>query len=304
MIRLFCIFGLLTLLSACSSTSPSTPVDAQVLLRASNAWDGSPYTRYATGQPELSLLKIRIAADTTLDWHRHPAPNAGYLLKGDLTVETREGRQIHLRAGDTLAEVVDRVHRGRSGSQGAELIVFYAGTPGQALSEVERDNETPPAASPTALSRLLDSIDQRLDIAEAVALHKWDGGLPVEAPEREQQVIASAKEKAREHGLDAQRTSNFFSDQIEASKLLQYGALSAWHAEGRAPDDERLDLHSRLRPQLDQLQQQLIERLVAFDQEPPPGCEQLLAQSLGKRDSDPQRALALIRASARLCEAS
>ncbi len=137
MIRSTCLFGLLALLSACSGIPPANPVDVQLLLRTSNAWDGSPYTHYPSGPPELSVLKIRIAADTALAWHRHPIPNAGYVLNGELTVETPEGRQVQVRAGDALAEIADGVHRGRAGSQGAELIVFYAGSPGQALSEIQ-----------------------------------------------------------------------------------------------------------------------------------------------------------------------
>ena len=138
--RLF-LLGSLALLSACSSTPATQPVDAQVLLRTSTAWDGSPYPDYPTGSPELSLLKIRIAPDTSLDWHHHPAPNAGYLLAGDLRVETRDGREKHLRAGEALAELTGIVHRGHSGSRGAELIVFYAGSPGLPLSVIAVEEE-------------------------------------------------------------------------------------------------------------------------------------------------------------------
>lgn len=304
MLRLLSLFGMLTLLSACTTSSPTPPVDAQTLLRASNAWDGSPYPDYAKGRPELSLLKIRIAPDTTLDWHRHSSPNAAYLLQGDLLVETPDGRQRHLHAGEALAEVVDAVHRGRSGKHGAELIAFYAGSPGLALSEIEQEKTDSFLPVPNVLSSLLDGIEQRLDLAEAVALHKWDSGHPVEAEDREQQVITAARDKASQHGLDQQRTADFFADQIEANKLLQYGALSTWHAEGRATDAERLDLHSQLRPRLDRLRDELLARLAAFDQQPPPRCERTLAQNLRERGGDPRRALALVRASGRLCEAS
>lgn len=308
MIRRLSLIGLLALLGACSTTPAISTTETQVLLRTSTAWDGSPYPAYPAGPAELSLLKIHIAPDTTLDWHRHPSPNAGYLLSGELQVENREGRQIRLQAGDALAEVMDRVHRGRSGKRGAELVVFYAGVPGLPLAEKEQDTAAPvqPFATqpPTVLNALLDSIEHRLDMAEAVALHKWDNGQAIQADRRERQVIEQARQRAADHGLDELRATNFFADQIEANKLLQYGALSGWHTEGRAPDIERRDLGSQLRPRLDHLRDEMLTRLEAFDQDKPPRCEQVLAQALEQRGGEPLRVAALIRASGRLCEAS
>lgn len=141
MIKRLFLVGSLALIGACSSAPATKPVDAQLLLRTTTAWDGSPYTDYPAGSPELSLLKIRIAPGTSLDWHSHPAPNAGYLLAGELRVETRDGREKRLRAGEALAEVTGVVHRGHAGSRGAELVVFYAGSPGLPLSEIAAEEE-------------------------------------------------------------------------------------------------------------------------------------------------------------------
>lgn len=309
MIRHLFLLSLLALLGACTSLPPANPVESQVLLRASNAWDGSPYPDYPAGRPELSVLKIRVAPNTSLDWHRHPAPNTGYLLAGDLRVETREGREVHVRAGEALAEVVDVVHRGHAGSDGAELVVFYAGIPGMPLAEKEPFPiglaQAMPTPIPAALGALLDSIEQRLDIAEQVALHKWGTGQAVEAMDRERQVIGNVRSQAARHGLGEQRVVGFFTDQIEANKLLQYGALSAWHSDGRAPEQlPRQDLTNQLRPRLDRLRDQLLEHLATFDQQKPPRCEQVLAQAIQQRDTDPLRSAALTRASGRLCEES
>lgn len=79
--------------------------------------------------------------------------------------------------------------------------------------------EAPPD---TALSALLDNIERRLALAEAVALHKWDTGQPVQATLREQQVLANVRAAAPGHGLAPQRAEAFFADQMEANKLLQY----------------------------------------------------------------------------------
>ena len=138
MIKRLFLVGSLALIGACSSAPATKPVDAQLLLRTSTAWDGSPYPDYPAGSPELSL-----APDTSLDWHSHPAPNAGYLLAGELRVETRDGREKRLRAGEALAEVTGVVHRGHAGSRGAELVVFYAGSQGLPLSLSEKPDEQP-----------------------------------------------------------------------------------------------------------------------------------------------------------------
>ena len=156
-------------------------------------------------------------------------------------------------------------------------------------------------APPTSLERLLNSVEQRLDVAEAVALTKWDSGQPVQASEREQQVVANARTHALRFGVDGQRAAAFFTDQIEANKLLQYSALSRWHAAGSAPATPRIDLATQLRPQLDQLQKVLLSQLAELDRNPPAHCDAVLDQTIEQRETSPQRTLAVIRATAHLC---
>lgn len=111
-------------------------VESQMLLKSTASWDGTPYTAYPTGQPELNLLRINIPANTALKWHKHSIPNAAYVVSGELEVETRDdSKSIRLKQGDTLPELVDIMHRGKTGANPVELLVFYASTPGVALSE-------------------------------------------------------------------------------------------------------------------------------------------------------------------------
>lgn len=176
------------------------------------------------------------------------------------------------------------------------LVLFFA-----PLLLVQGCTSTPPPSN--SLVRLLDSIEQRLDIADAVALNKWDSGQPVQAAERELQVITSAMHQSIRFGLDDQRAAEFFTDQIEANKLLQYSALSHWHAAGAAPQTPRTDLATQLRPQLDRLQRALLSQLADFDRNQPTPCRPALAQAIEQRERSPQRRLALIRATAHLCTA-
>jgi quercetin dioxygenase-like cupin family protein len=133
------LFTLAVLASLAGCQSPSSglaTIESTVLLKSTSAWNGTPYTAYPAGQPELTMLRLRIPADTTLKWHTHPIPNAAYIVSGQLHVETHDGASsIQLKQGDTLPELVNILHRGKTGKHPVELIVFYAGTPGVALTE-------------------------------------------------------------------------------------------------------------------------------------------------------------------------
>jgi quercetin dioxygenase-like cupin family protein len=70
--------------------------------------------------------------------HQHPVINAGVLLQGELTVETNEGKTLHLKAGDPIVEVVNTWHYGiNEGDEPAEIIVFYAGVQGKPITTKE-----------------------------------------------------------------------------------------------------------------------------------------------------------------------
>jgi len=102
-----------------------------ILLQADGSWNGKAYTRYPTGQPELTMLKVTIPANTALPWHTHPFPNAVYVLSGTLTLEDRDsGKSKVFHQGDAFAESVDDVHRGVAGDEPTVLLITYAGTPG------------------------------------------------------------------------------------------------------------------------------------------------------------------------------
>lgn len=122
------------ILLGCASKVPGIKVEQ--LLKTDQSWDRTPYAAYPAGQPEISVLKITIPANTTLNWHTHPMPNVAYVLAGELLVETRDGKhKITVTPGQVLPEVVQTEHRGTSGKEPVELIVFYAGSEGMPLSE-------------------------------------------------------------------------------------------------------------------------------------------------------------------------
>jgi len=103
----------------------------EILLQASQSWNGKPYTHYPTGQPQLTTIRLTIAPHTALPWHTHPFPNVVYVLSGTLTLHDRaSGKTLVIHQGQAVGESVDAVHRGETGDETAVLLITYAGTPG------------------------------------------------------------------------------------------------------------------------------------------------------------------------------
>lgn len=153
-----------------------------------------------------------------------------------------------------------------------------------------------------ALAPLLDLIERRLAVADVVALHKWDNGQPVQASEREEAIIAAVRQAALAHALDPEQAAAFFTDQIEANKLVQYARLSQWQLAGAAPALPRHDLQRIIRPRLDGLQAALLRQLASFNQTRSRQCARELALSLAQRQGDPLHRVGMIRATGQLCD--
>jgi len=103
-------------------------VEVKQLAKSTKSWDGDALPQYPQGQPEVTILRIKIPAGAKLEIHNHPVINAGVLLTGELTVVTDDNKTLHLKAGDSIVELVNKKHYGRNeGTETAEIIVFYAG---------------------------------------------------------------------------------------------------------------------------------------------------------------------------------
>ncbi|AZB02120.1 cupin [Chryseobacterium joostei] len=138
---LFVVLSTLTL-SCDNSSSNDQPseysdkIESVTLLKTTKSWDGTLYSAYPSGQPEISVLKISVPPNKALDWHKHPVINAAYIEKGEIQIERKEdGKTQWVKQGQVLPEMVNIAHRGKTGDKGATLIVFYSGSPDIPLSE-------------------------------------------------------------------------------------------------------------------------------------------------------------------------
>lgn len=137
---LFVVLAFLLLSCDNSSNEPqseySDKIESVTLLKTTKSWDGTTYPAYPSSQPEISVLKIAVPPNSALNWHKHPVINAAYVEKGEIQIERKEdGKTQWVRKGQVLPEMVNTGHRGKTGDQGATLIVFYSGTPDIPLSE-------------------------------------------------------------------------------------------------------------------------------------------------------------------------
>lgn len=126
-----CLTTAVSIVVAQEAPAKVATAQRETLLQTTQSWNGKPYTHYPTGQPQLTTLKVTIAAHTSLPWHYHPIPNALYVLSGTLTLHDRaSGKTLVVHQGQATAESVDDVHRGEAGDEPAVLLITYAGTPG------------------------------------------------------------------------------------------------------------------------------------------------------------------------------
>jgi quercetin dioxygenase-like cupin family protein len=122
-----------------TETTSKPQVDARILAKSSESWDGRTLPPYPSTQPEITIMRLSIPPGTKLPWHKHPVINAGVLVQGELTVITEDGQTLVLRAGDPIIEVVETMHYGfNSGQTDADIIVFYAGTPDKAVTVLQQ----------------------------------------------------------------------------------------------------------------------------------------------------------------------
>jgi quercetin dioxygenase-like cupin family protein len=126
---------IVALTSSCIYARDTNTIQAETLAKAGSSWDGAALPAYPEGEPEITILKFTIPPKTALPWHMHPFINAGVLLSGELTVETESAQQLHLKAGDSIVELVNTRHHGvNNGDVPAEIVIVYAGVKGMPVT--------------------------------------------------------------------------------------------------------------------------------------------------------------------------
>lgn len=122
-------------LFGCIKAQKPLNIEKDTLLRNTKTWDGTDLPPYPSGKSEVTLLKVTVPPHTRLNWHSHPVINAGYMLKGSLTVTSENGDILELKEGDSIVELVNTSHYGENKTdKPAEIIVFYVGVQNEAIT--------------------------------------------------------------------------------------------------------------------------------------------------------------------------
>lgn len=106
---------------------PDLAVAEKQLNKTQTSWDGG-VIYYPQGKAEITSVKLRIEENKITKFHCHPVPTFGYILQGELMIETKNGEKITLKKGESVVEVMQTIHRGQAINGPVELIVFYAGS--------------------------------------------------------------------------------------------------------------------------------------------------------------------------------
>ncbi|MEU9117847.1 chorismate mutase [Streptomyces sp. NPDC048483] len=152
---------------------------------------------------------------------------------------------------------------------GATATVLFAGAGGAVAAPAHPVAAAAPAAtahapySPYAQLRPLAALSaERLATGDLVAAAKWGTGSPIDDPAREQVVLDSVAEQARQLGADPEATVRIFRDQIEASKVVQRGLHRRWDADPAQAPTERPDLNE-VREEINRINGQLVRAIAA-----------------------------------------
>ena len=118
-------------------------------------------------------------------------------------------------------------------------------------------------ANSPELTKLLQLVDQRLQVMDDVALYKFAHGIPIENKQREAVVLASVIKNAGENNLKPESVEGFFRLQITLAKQIQQGWTDQWRSQGKSPTTVAADipdLKTDIRPELITLGAQIVKQ--------------------------------------------
>ena len=110
------------------------------------------------------------------------------------------------------------------------------------------------------LDILAELVVQRLTLSQEVAAAKYASGQPIDDPIREQQILESISHTLNDARVDRDIVIHFFSDQIEANKVIQRGLLQRWYAHPEEVPTVHDDLTAEIRPKFDCITSQMLEQ--------------------------------------------
>ena len=119
---LVALVGMYPLVGQTTEPSQNASVQAENLLRESIA---------GVEGKEVIVSRVSFPPHTELPWHWHPGEEFFYVIEGSVTLKRRGEADLTAAqgAGQKIAPQV--IHTGRTGEQGAELVIFRVHAAGE-----------------------------------------------------------------------------------------------------------------------------------------------------------------------------
>ena len=122
---LVALVGMYPLVGHASELSQNASVQAENLLRESIA---------DVEGKEVIVSRVSFPPYTELPWHWHPGEEFLYVIEGSVTLKRRGELDLTATQGGAQKIAPQVIHTGRTGEQGAELVIFRV----HAVGESER----------------------------------------------------------------------------------------------------------------------------------------------------------------------
>ncbi len=114
-LMLVALVGMYSMVGHATEPSPTVSVQAENLLRESLAG--------AEGK-EVIISRVRFPPHTELPWHWHPGEEFFFVIEGSMTLKRRGEADVVAAQGGVQKIAPQVIHTGRTGEQGAELVIF------------------------------------------------------------------------------------------------------------------------------------------------------------------------------------
>ena len=119
---LVALVGLYPMVGHATEPSQNASVQAENLLRESIAG--------ADGK-EVIVSRVSFPPHTELPWHWHPGEEFFYVIEGSVTLKQRGEADLTAAQGGAQKISPQVIHTGRTGEQGAELVIFRVHATGE-----------------------------------------------------------------------------------------------------------------------------------------------------------------------------
>ena len=130
--------GLALPIASCSAKKEAVleiePVVVETLLKATESWNGDSY-KYPRGRAQMTLQRITAQPGFKTPLHLHSQPGIVYVVKGNLSCGTTDGKQLKVGPGESFASPQETVHYCESvGNESALVFVASAGVKGKKVT--------------------------------------------------------------------------------------------------------------------------------------------------------------------------